>query len=413
MRIVLLNDDFPPHARGGAGVVADNLARGLSSGHDVSVITTVRDAAAAGVSRQGDVMVYRLHAGYPDRWRSWLSLWNPQTVPAIEKLLGELKPEIVHAHNLHHHLSYHALALAKQAGAKVFLTAHDAMLFHYGKLSEFIDPAKPECLSLPDYRVSAREQFREYRWYYNPLRNTAIRHSLKNVDGLFAVSEALKEALEQNGIHGAEVVHNGIDAERWRLHQVETEAFVGEHGLSGRKVVLCSGRMNALKGLDKLLETMTIIKRSVPEAVLVVGGGKEFGRRPAAAAEDAVFTDWMTPEQMRAAIHASALVAVPSLYLDPFPTTTLEAMACGRPVVSGCFGGSKEAVVDGLTGYVIDPFDVGMMASRIIELLKNAELSAQMGEAGLARIRADFSLRRQVEATIHRYRNVSGDKRAR
>jgi glycosyltransferase involved in cell wall biosynthesis len=367
----------------------------------------VRESSQAGETVEDGIAVHRLRAGYPDRWRSWISLWNPQTVPEVGRLLRAMRPDVVHAHNLHHHLSYQCLSLAKGTGAKVFLTAHDAMLFHYGKLSEFIDPSKPACLPHPDYRVTAWQQIREYRFYYNPIRNAVIRRSLKNVDGIFAVSDALKEALERNGIAGAEVLHNGIDADRWLERPTETEAFVSGHGLSGRRVVLCSGRMNASKGLDKLIEAMRIVKRTMPEAMLVVGGGKEFGRRTDTKADDAVFTDWLAPEAMRSAIHASAVVAVPSIYLDPFPTTTLEAMACGKPVVSGCLGGSKEAVTDGVTGFVVDPFDVSALADRILKLLADRTLAARRGAAGLARIRAEFSLQGQVEATLRRYRSAS------
>ena len=408
MRIVLLNDDFPPNARGGAGVVAFNMARGLKdAGHQVFVITTVRAAEAAGETTIDGIPVFRLQSAYPERWRAYVSLRNPQTVGRVERILDDLKPDIVHAHNLHQYLSYHCLKLAKRAGAKVFLTAHDALLFHYGKLHEFVDADDPACLPHPDYRISAWRQLRAYRSYYNPFRNFFIRRRLKYLDGVFAVSQALKDALEQNGIVGAEVIHNGIDPDFWRSHKHDAAAFVGAHGLRGRKVVLCSGRMNELKGLGHLIEAMRIVKRSVPEAILVVGGGNDAGRRPDGNIGDAVFTDWMTPEAMRDAIHASAVVAIPSLYLDPFPTAALEAMACGKPVIATCFGGAKEAVVDGLTGTIVNPHDIKTMADKIVELLKDPSLAARLGTAGLARVRSEFSLQRQVLTTLRRYQDAS------
>lgn len=405
MRIVLLNDDFPPHSRGGAGVVAANLANGLKdAGHQVCVITTVRSAADEGETQINGVRVFRLRATYHERWRAYLSLRNPQVIGRVAKLFAELRPDVVHAHNIHHYLSYHCLKLAKDAGAKVFLTAHDVMLFHYGKLSHFINPADRECPTNPDYSVGAWNQFREYRLRYNPLRNFVIRHYLKKLDGLFAVSDALKEALEQNGIAAASVIHNGIDTDKWSYHQEETAAFKHKYSLNDKKIVLCSGRMKDAKGLGQLLEAMRIVKISASEAILVVGGGKEFAKLSAAETKDAVFTDWLNPEEMRAVIHASALVAVPSICFDSFPTATLEAMACGKPVVSTCFGGSKEAVVDEVTGCVVNPFNIEDMAQDIVRLLKDHALAERMGSAGQARVRAEFSLQRQVEATLARYR---------
>ena len=401
MKIVLLNDDFPPTARGGAGMVAFNLAVGLKqAGHDVSVITTTREAEPAAPEILEGVSVHRIHSAYRERWRSWLSLYNPRTVPKIRALLERLKPDVVHAHNVHYHLSYHSLAVAKRLGAKVFLTAHDVMLVHYGKLSEFIDPKSPECRPHPDYRLSPWTQLLVYRFWYNPFRNLAIRRYLTHVDRIFAVSQAVKEALEQNGVGGAVVMRNGLDSGRWQADPAAAEVFIASLGLTGKKIVLCSGRMGGLKGLGKAVEAMRVVRRAVPDAVLVVGGGKGFGQ---AAPEDAVTTGWMTPETMRAAIQASQAVIVPSIYLDPFPTATLEAMACAKPVVATCFGGTKEAVLDGETGFIVNPYDVETMAARIIELLRDAAKASRMGEAGRQRLLAAFTLERQVAETLRQY----------
>ncbi len=406
MKIVMLNDDFPPLARGGAGTVTFNLAVDLkNAGHDVSVITSVRDAAMSGIGDIEGVKVFRLRSVYPKRWQSWLSLRNPQTVGRVERILADLEPDVVHVHNIHQYLSYHCLKLAKRSGAKVFLTAHDVMLFHYGKLSSFIDPAKPACDPHPNYRVAAWRQLREYGTYYNPFRNMAIRRSLKYVDGIFAVSEALKEALEQNGIRGAKVVHNGIDVSRWRRNDQEAAAFIAARGLGGKKIVLCSGRITGLKGRDLLAEAMGIVRKKIPQAVLILGGAKEFSRTPEESAErdGIVLTEWMPQEVMRSALHACSVVVVPSIYLDPFPTATLEAMACGEPVVATCFGGTKEAVDDGKTGWIVNPFDVESMASRIIQLLDDPGEAARMGAAGFEKVKNEFSLEQQVAAMLRRY----------
>ena len=137
MKVLLLNDRIPPEGRGGAESVAWRLAVGLAAaGHDVHVAAATKAAAFEEI-RDG-IPTTHLHARYPERFRAWLSLWNPQTAGAFRALLGRVRPDIVNAHNIHFWLSYHSLKLAREAGCGVVYSAHDVMPFAYGKLRHFV-----------------------------------------------------------------------------------------------------------------------------------------------------------------------------------------------------------------------------------------------------------------------------------
>lgn len=82
---------------------------------------------------------------------------------------------------------------------------------------------------------------------------------------------------------------------------------------------------------------------------------------------------------------------VPSLVKDSFPTTVIEAMSAGRPVITTNNGGAKEAVVDGETGYLIAPNNTDQLADRIIRLIVNQVKLKDMGEAGSARFKELFT----------------------
>ena len=114
MRILFLQDDFPPQSFGGAGNVAFDLAREIKKrGHSVFVLTAVRDKKDEGSVEYEGLKVFKVYSNYHERWRAYLSLYNPQTVKKIKNLIDEIKPDIIHAHNVHYHLSYHSLKLAK------------------------------------------------------------------------------------------------------------------------------------------------------------------------------------------------------------------------------------------------------------------------------------------------------------
>ena len=406
MKILFLQDDFPPHAKGGAGIVAAALARQLAKqGHELIVVTAVQDKKYEGSFYEDGMRIERICSHYAQRWRSWRSLYNLSTVPAIRRIIFEVRPDIVHAHNVHYHLSYWALRIAKKSGARVFLTAHDVMLFHYGKLTEFLDKDNITCERRWSYKITPWQQLRKYRFWYNPFRNIFIHKILSNVDRIFAVSAALKEALEQNGIRNIEVLHNGIDIDWWQnVSQEDITAFKDRYNLSGKKCILFGGRINAAKGGDVILNAFREILHAESNVVLLLLGtqdvymeklmvrAKEWGIE-----NSVVSTGWLSGNELRTAYHVANIVVMPSLYLEPFGMIALEAMACGKPVVGSCFGGIPEVVIDGETGYIVNPFNIGMLVDACVQLLGNSSIEKKLGSRGKELVQVKFSLINQVK----------------
>ena len=205
MKILYLSDDFPPDNLGGAGVVAHNLAKAFKElGHDIYVVSTTQDKSKEGSYVQDGFKIYKIYSRYHRRWRAYFSLYNPQTVKKVSKIIADIKPDVIHAHNVHYHLSYHCLKIAKDSGARVILTAHDTMLYSYGKV---YDGSK-----IPLFKDAWDHKLR-----FNPLRNLIIKYYLRNVDKIAAVSDALRRALINNGIKNVETIHNGINLDDWMV----------------------------------------------------------------------------------------------------------------------------------------------------------------------------------------------------
>src|SRR5690606_32608839 len=89
---------------------------------------------------------------------------------------------------------------------------------------------------------------------------------------------------------------------------------------------------------------------------------------------------------------AAADVVVCASHFEGYGVVNIEAMACGKPVVSTNRGGPAETVADGETGYLVPPGDAVALASRVIDLLHDTDLRAQMGAAGRQRVLAQFSM---------------------
>ena len=410
MKILFLSDDFPPQSFGGAGISTYDLALGMKkAGHQVFVITTGRKASEAGESDYQGLKVYKIANDYPKRWRAYLSLYNPPVVRQVEELLKKIRPDVVHANNIHFYLSYYCLKLAKKYAKVVVFTARDAMLFNFGKLQT------KRYLENFNCHTTWLDHLKQAKKRYNPFRNLIIRHYLKYTDKLFAVSNALKKALEQNGIKKVEVMHTGADSSEPPVSEEKIAGLRTKYGLKDKKVLLFAGRLSWSKGGEKTLEALAEIVKAEPRAVLLVAGivddyaqtmleqAKKLGLK-----EQLIFTGWIGREEIKTAYASANVVVVPSLCFDAFPRMVIEAMAAGKPVVGTCYGGAPEIIADRVTGYVVNPFNAKETAEKILDLLENPEKAEKFGQAGYERIKKDFNLDDKVRQIIFCYQRLIG-----
>ncbi len=378
MKILIFADSFPPDAPGGAGRSTFDLARAFQKkGHSVFVITTCQEKNLSKESDLKGLKIFRIYANYRSRWRAYLSLCNPQTVGLVSKLLQEIKPDIVHANNIHYYLSYFCLRIAKKYSKGVFLTARDVMSFNYGKL------ATKKYLERCVYQTHWLDHLKQAQKRYNPFRNVIIRHYLNSIDKVFVISEALKQALQENKIKNVEVIYNGIDVEDWKINPELVKGFKEKYNIQNKKVILFAGRISELKGLKQISRAVAKVKEKIPEAVLLIVGKGGIG--------------WLTGSELKSAYWAADVVVTPSIHLDAFNRTNIEGMACKKPVVGTCFGGTPEIVQDGITGFVVNPLNIEQMADKLLDLLKNPQKAKQFGEAGFERVQQKFNLEKQAD----------------
>lgn len=419
MKILFLQDDFPPYNIGGAATVVYNLAMELKNqGNEVFIITSTQkimpmckcNADNANCEYDG-LKVFHIYSAYHPRWRAYLSLRNPKATDAVKKIIKSIKPDITHAHNIHYHLSYHCLKIAKKYSKAVFLTVHDLMLVHYGKFisGDKICPAK-----FSDYKITVLGQIKEARKRYNPFRNVIIRHCLKYVDKIFSVSESLKEFLEANKIKNIAVVNNGVNVENYVVSQEMTDKFKEERQLARNKIIFFAGKFSKAKGGEAILKMFEKIKNDIPEAILIIAGKQDKNSEKLLAqsaelgiGENIKNLGWLDKESLKLAYGAADLVIMPSICFETFGMVCLEAMASKKPVIASCLGGMREVVEDGKTGYIINPYDAENFSRKVADLLNDSEKAKRFGMGGYKRAREGFSLQEQAIETIEYYKMYS------
>jgi glycosyltransferase involved in cell wall biosynthesis len=410
MRILLLNDLWDPRI-GSSVRLAHQLARRLRElGHATALLTTDPDPELAGTTELDGLETIRLHSDYDPRWRGWVSLDNPRTREGVAAALARWKPDVVHSHLLHGHLSYAALTAARRAGAGVVFTAHDVMTFCFQKLTCF--HGGPEAGGARrDYSAYWQKCVPCQRLRWNPWRNRRIARVLaRDAHRVTAVSHELAKALAANGLRVDRVVHNATEPRPALPAPADVERFRAERGLAGAEVLAIGGRLHEQKGVGQLLRMLARLAPSRPRLRLLVLGkrdvyAEEFEplARSLGVADRVVATGWLDGDDLQKALAAVDVFVTPSICFDTFGMVNLEAMEHGKPVVATAFGGSPEVVEDGVTGFVRNPFDVEGSSEAIARLLDDPELAARMGEAGRARWRERFGLERMTAEYLEEY----------
>lgn len=214
------------------------------------------------------------------------------------------------------------------------------------------------------------------------------------------------------------LVPPGVDEGRFSPAQDGT-AMRERLGIGGRPCVLCISRLVPRKGQDVLIRGLATVRRLVPDAILVIAGGGPYADRLRAMAigeppGSVVFAGEVPDEELPALYAACDVFAMPcrsrwgGLEVEGFGIVFLEAAASGKPVVAGRSGGAAEAVADGETGLLVEGREPKAVALAVAKLLRNADLARQMGEAGRARVEADFTWRRQAGRLAEVLRRAAG-----
>lgn len=410
MRVLFLCEIGDPGVGSSTRMMYQHAARLRALGHDTAAVVTVRDAGDATPVTIEGMTVFRLHSDYPVRFRAWRSLHNRVIDRPLAAVLSEWQPDVVHAHLVHTHIGYHALTQAREHGARVVFTAHDVMTFCYQKLTCF-HGGEAHGGRLHDVEARLAKCVPCQRLRFRPGRNRRIRDVLqRDVDAVTVVSDALGEVLRANDVPVHATVHNALEPAAALPSAAEVAAFRARHGLDDKQVVAIGGRLHEQKGVGKLLEMLALLAPRFPALRLLVMGKREIWdgefapRARALGVEQRVVpTGWLGPEELRLAYAAMDVLATPSICFDTFGLVNLEAMEHGKPVVATSFGGSREVVLHGETGYIENPFDVAAYAAWIGKLLEDPALARELGAKGRQRLLERFTMDRLAADFLRLY----------
>jgi glycosyltransferase involved in cell wall biosynthesis len=350
VRLGLLVPEYPPDAIGGGGIVFQGLARGLHErGHEVVVVT----ARTFGAPRLPDAEPFRvlrlLELPHPStQWKTYMppapqaALWHAATLLR--------RCDVVNAHAYGHALVDAVAALAGRDARTVF-TLHGF---------PFTAAQSGGALGLA------------YRFYERVLGSRLLARAAR----LTAVSRAVADEAAARAGRPVAVIPNA-------LTPLPAAAAAGNARAAG--ALLMVGRVERLKGIDRVIRALAHLRASGVEPPRVVVAGTDAGAQPelqrlAEELRVGAFLEFAGPVP-RAELgreYASALACLVASRTESFSLVALEAMSQGAPVIAAPVGGLRDLIEDGRTGLFFEPDDPASLAAAIARIAADAKLRAML-----------------------------------
>lgn len=221
-----------------------------------------------------------------------------------------------------------------------------------------------------------------------------MKRTLRRASRILAISKYTAELAKRAGAPDDRIVliPPAVDGQLFRPAQRP----------SNSRVILSVGRLVERKGFDMVLHSLPAVARSIPDVEYWCAGDGPDRERLHRISDElnlGKHVRWLgeiSDEEKLKRYQTADVFIMPNRIsekersVEGFGIVFLEAGACGLPVIGGNSGGAPDAIVDGVTGYLVDPTDTSDISQRLIELLSSPALRQTMGDAARQRVLREF-----------------------
>lgn len=354
MKIAIIVGQFPPKKYGGTEVATNAMAKKLvTMGHEVHVITSL-DEGLPKDSVDSGVNIHRVMC--PKVALLFFLFFFTKALITVKKL----NPDVIHVQGI---INGICGLTAKICFKKRYVV--------WGRGTEIHIPFEARAMkSGLRMRVALLYERLTFKLVF------------KHADAVIALTENMKKEIQKVYARNIFVIPNGIDLENFK--QVNREDIrLKLHITQDKKIIIFVGRLMPVKGVQYLIEAMSIIAQKEPKAILmVVGDGQDKDRLEAhvnklSLCEHVTFIGTVQNDKIPDYLAAANVLVLPSLS-EGFPVVLLEAMASGVPMVTTRVTGIPEIVEDGINGLIVEPKNSKQIAEKVLLLLQDNELDKEI-----------------------------------
>jgi phosphatidylinositol alpha-mannosyltransferase len=359
MRILQVVPFYPPHVGGVESHVFELVGRLRKLGHTVYVLTANQPP-----------LNNPANSCYEKRLPLFLKMsgkWGEIPIcPSIFSALAEMRPDVVHIHT-----------------PPRFFAECTAFFYRFMASNRI-----PIIVTYHLHNSSLKRLEKSIWWLHN---RTLQRFVFNTANKLILCNSQESEAFMQEfGVQRTKfaIIPPGVDCDKFDPRKV-TGNLLQQKGIVGNKIILFSGRLNQVKGLNFLIQAFgTVLKRFENSTLVICGaetGNYKYDLEKLAKnlnlSSNVVFLDPVPALSYPSLLASCDVFVLPSLS-ESWPISLAEALSMEKPAVATDVGGVKEIVHDNETGLIVKPGDVIALSNAIVQLLEDKNLSKQLGKTG-------------------------------
>lgn len=385
MRILISGQTYLP-GNNGQAIFTIRLAEGLvKDGHEVAVVTPSESLSLHRTLVNG-VQVYQVRA-IPFQWLHPGAFFTPLPGWQIHAIMRKFRPDVVHIQD-HYFLCRTVMQAARHMNIPLLGTNH------------FLpENLLPYLATLPLSRnAKIKVLWKLMRWTYDLL------------DIVTTPTETAARILKNQNL-AAPVLPVSCGVDTHRFHPIDSndrEDLRTSFGLDPKKVVfLYVGRLDREKRIDLIFRAMALLRKKTGVQVQVAIAGQGSARRDLVALANRLrlgtvvkFLGYVPCERLADLYRCGDIFVMPSAE-ELQSIATLEAMACGRPVLAANARALPELVTRDVNGSLFEPGNPESLANEMAWMLENTGRWARMGSASRSRAAAH-----SIENTVRRYEEI-------
>ncbi|MFZ3408759.1 glycosyltransferase family 4 protein [Vibrio chagasii] len=325
---------------------------------------------------------------------------NAEACERLSELITTEQPDIVHFHNIYHQLTPSIIKVAKQAGCKTVLTAHDTKIA-CPSYTMYRDGHTCEACLQGSVFNALRYRCQQGSWFKSGLLVVealyqSLAQNYQSLDVIVSPSQFLaniiRRKLPNNRI---EVIVNGIDEN------------VEQQDVADHRYFLYLGRLSQEKGVATMVAAYELSNQSIP---LKIAGTGPLADSLSGKQSKVEWLGFKTGPDLHLLIKQASAVIVPSECYENCSMSVLEAMSYGKPIIGANIGGIPEQVRDGKEGRLFEAGNAHDLANVMDEFAIRPELTKYYGEQARQRLESRYSLRAHHQQLVDLYQNLLGEQ---